>query len=182
VTALVGPAANAGFYTAALITNFVTVIPSHLSTALFALNPHDEVALTRETRTTMRVCVVVAVASAAVFGFGSHEILSVFRHSYVSAAPAMALLGLTTLPFAFKAHFVAIARVQGRMTQAAFVATVAAAGEVLGAIIGASVGNLTGTAIGILAAYLVEALLFGPTVFKVLRGPTSPESQPAVPV
>jgi O-antigen/teichoic acid export membrane protein len=180
VAGLVSPAANAGFFTAAYITNFVTIIPSELSQALFALNPGDEVALTRETRLTMRLCVVVAVVSALLFGLGSHEILAVFRHSYVSAAPAMAILGLITLPSAVKAHYVAIARVRGRMTQAAFLATAAAVAEVVGVVVGAIAGGMTGTAWGLLAAYVVEAVLFAPTVLGVLRGPAvTDSSQPS---
>jgi hypothetical protein len=171
VAALVSPVANAGFYTAVLITNFVSIIPSHLSTALFALNPHDKTALSRETRTTMRLCVVVSAVSAVVFGLGSHEILSVFGHSYVSAAPAMAILGLIVLPSSIKSHYVAIARVQGRMTQASFLATATATGEVIGVFVGAATGGVTGTALGLLVAYTLEAALFAPSVFRVLRGP-----------
>jgi O-antigen/teichoic acid export membrane protein len=121
----------------------------------------------------MRVCVLVAIVSAAVFGFGSHEILAIFHPSYVSATTAMAVLGLTTLPSAVKAHYVAIARVQNRMTQAAYRATAAAVCEVVGVVVGAVLGGVTGTAVGLLTAYVVEALLFAPTVLKVLRGPAA---------
>ncbi len=170
VATVVGPAANAGFYTASFVTSFVNIIPGQLSLALFAIAPGDEASLTRETRKTMRVCVMLSVVSALVFLFGSHLILDVFRHSYVSAAPAMALLGLGTLPSAVKAHYVAIARVRGRMRRAARLASLAAAAEIAGVIVGAVTGKVTGAAAGLLVAYVVEAVLFAPTVIATLRG------------
>jgi O-antigen/teichoic acid export membrane protein len=169
VATMVGPAANAGFYTATFITGFVNIIPGQLSLALFAIAPGDEGALSRETRSSLRLCAALAVVSAVVFGFGSHALLGIFRHSYESAAPAMVLLGLGTLPYAVKAHYVAIARVRGHMRQAAFVATVAAAIEIAGVIVGASLDGVTGTAAGLLAAWVMEAIVFAPTVISVLR-------------
>jgi O-antigen/teichoic acid export membrane protein len=174
VAAVVSPSANAGFYTASLITGFVNIIPAQLSIALFAVKPGDAEALTKETRITMRLCVVLSVLSGLFFLFASHGILELFRRTYVSAAPAMAVLGFVTLPSAVKAHYVAIARVQGRMAQAARLATLAAAGEITGVLVGATTRGVTGTAVGLLIAYIVEALLFGPTVVRVLRGPRSP--------
>lgn len=170
VTAVVGPAANAGYYTAALMTSFVNIIPGQLSMALFAITPGDEQALAREARKTMRLCVALAIASALVFSFGSHPILYVFRRSYVSADHAMALLGLCTIFFAVKAHYVAIARVHGRMRRAARLAALGATLEVSGIVVGASLAGVTGTAGGLLAAYFVEAILFAPTVVAALRG------------
>jgi O-antigen/teichoic acid export membrane protein len=176
VAAFVGPAANAGFYTAQLVVSFINVIPSQLSTALFALRTGDEQGLSTEVRASMRVCLLLSLGSGIVFVTLSHFILHVFRESYVSAAPAMAILGLTTLPSAVKAHYVAISRVRGQMARAAVRASLAAAGEVVGMLIGVKVDGVTGVALGLLAAYLLEAALFGATVLGVLRGP-----QPAGP-
>ncbi|HWC34896.1 MAG TPA: hypothetical protein VG650_08715 [Mycobacteriales bacterium] len=170
VTTLVGPSANAGFYTALLVTNFVNIIPSQLATTFFALAPGDEAALAREIRITLRVSVAVSVAAAVLFGFGSHLILHVFRRSYVSAAPAMALLGFATFPYAIKSHFVGITRVQGRMQRGAAFAALAAIIEIVGAVIGTSLDNVTGAAAGLLTALVFESLLFGPTVLSALRG------------
>lgn len=179
VAALVNPTANAGFYTALLVTNFVNIIPSHLSTSLFAIAPGDERALAHEARTTMRVCAALAVGSAVLFGFGAHLILHIFRHSYDSAASAMTLLGLATFPAAVKSHYVAITRVQGRMRRGAIFAAVAAALEIAGVVVGALAADVTGAAAGLLAALVLEALLFLPTVIAALRGPAN-AVEPAV--
>lgn len=170
VSAIVSPAANAGFYTAFLITGFVNIIPSQLSTALFAVTPGDEQLLAKEARTSLRLCLVLAVVSGGFFLVASHEILHVFRPAYTSAASAMILLGFSTLPSAIKAHYVAIARVQGRMSRAAAMASVAAAVEIGSLVVGGLVDGVTGTAAGLLIAYVVEAFVFAPTVARAVGG------------
>jgi O-antigen/teichoic acid export membrane protein len=166
---IVSPSANAGFYVALFIVSFVNVIPTQLATALFALRPGDELALRDEVRVSMKICVLLAAVSAPVFLVGSTFILSLFRPSYVSAATAMAILGFSTLPSAVKAHYVAIARVRGYMRQAATRTSIAALVEIAASVIGAILYGVTGVAIGLLAAYVLESILLGPTVIGVIR-------------
>jgi hypothetical protein len=92
----------------------------------------------------------------------------------------MALLGLTTLPSSVKAHYVAIARVQQRMHQAAFASTFSALIEVGAAAAGAELMGLTGVALGLLIATVIELFLFGPTVLKALRQPLAATEPRAV--
>ena len=169
VATIVGPIANAGFTIAQLVVSIATVIPYHLSTVLFALAPGDEVALRREIRKTMKFCLILALGSASFFALFSGFILGFFGHSYETAAPALTILGLTVYPSAIKFHYVAIARVRGRMQQAAYLATMGAGAEVGLAALGAVVHGETGTALGILFASLVEGALFSPVVFGVIR-------------
>jgi O-antigen/teichoic acid export membrane protein len=171
VTWIVSPAADAGFYVALFVVAFVNVIPTQLSTALFALKPGDEAALREEIRVSMKICVVLAAVSGPVFLFGSRIILESFRHSYVNAAPAMAILGFSTLPSAIKAHYVAIARVRQKMGRAAVRTSIAALVEVAASIAGAELDGVTGVAIGLFSAYVLEALLLGPTVVRTMYSP-----------
>ena len=169
VATIVGPVANAGFTVAQLVVSIATVIPYHLSTVLFALAPGDEVSLHREIRKTMRLCLILSLGSAPFFVLFSGVILGFFGHGYETAAPVMAILGLTIYPFAIKFHYVAIARVRGRMQQAAYLATIGAGLEVGLAAVGAVVHGETGLALGIFFAALVEGALFYRIVFGVLR-------------
>jgi O-antigen/teichoic acid export membrane protein len=168
---IVSPSANASFYVALFTVSFVNVIPTQLSTALFALRPGDESALREEMRVSMKICVVLSVVSGPVFLFGSRIILEMFRHNYVDAAPAMAILGFTTLPSAIKAHYVAIARVRQQMRRAALRTSCAALVEVAASIAGAELYGATGVALGLLSAYVLEAVLLGPTVINTIRSP-----------
>ncbi len=170
VALILGPEANAAFTAAFLTVGFVNVIPGLLSTVLFALSPGDEGALRREVRKTMRICLVLALASAPFFIIFSGLILSAFGPDYVEATTLLALFGLTTYPTAIKAHYVAIARVRGLMTQAAFRTMVGSCLELGLAAAGAVLDGLNGLAVGYLIAVSIEAILLSPTVFGVLRG------------
>jgi len=175
VVTVVGAKENAAYTAAMLVVAFVNIIPQHLSTVLFALSPGDEVSLHREVKKTMRICLILALLSAPFFVIFGHLILSLFGSAYVVASGALAILGLTTYPMAVKAHYVAISRSRGRMQQAATRSMVGAFLEVGLAAAGARVHGITGVAVGFLVATILEAFLFAPTVFGVLRG------EPAVP-
>ena len=174
VVLIIGPRANAAFTAAFLVVSFVNVIPSQLSTVLFALAPGDEAALRYQVRKTMRICRLLSIASAIFFFIFAGDILNVFGPDYVQATTALIIIGLTTYPQSLKAHYVAIARVRGRMQQAAFRTTVGACLEVGAAAAGAHVYGLTGLAVGYLVATLAETVLFSPTVFGVLRAAHAP--------
>ena len=109
VAIIVGPAANAAFTAAFLVVSFVNVIPSQLSTVLFALAPGDEADLHLQVRKTMRICLVISVVTAPLFVIFAPLILRIFGHDYVTAAAALAILGFATYPQTIKAHYVAIA-------------------------------------------------------------------------
>ena len=171
---IIGANANAAFTAAFLVVGFVNVIPTQLSTVLFALAPGDERMLRRQVRKTMRICQALSLFSAIAFLFLAGLILRIFGHDYETAKTALLVLGLTTYPQSIKAHYVAIARVRGRLKQAAFMTTVGASMEVGLAAAGAVLHGLTGLALGYLAAGVIEGALFFPSVFSVLRAVHAP--------
>jgi len=171
VTLIVGAEANARYTIAILVVSVINIIPIHLSTVLFALVPGDEVALRHEVQKTMRLCLILAVLSAPFFLLASGFILGLFGRSYVGGEAALAIFGLTTYPYAIKTHYVAISRIRGRMRRAAIATLVGAALEISLAAVGAISYGVTGVAAGILTALVIETLIFGPTVYRVLRVP-----------
>lgn len=181
VTTIVSAEANAAYTAAMLLIGFVNIIPSHLATVLFALKPGDEVALRREVKKTMGICLVLAVVSAPFFFLFSNFVLGIFGPSYTSASTALAILGLTTYPAAVKTHFVSISRVRGRMASAGASTLLGACFEVGLAALGGAKFGVTGVAAGYLAAVVIEVAIYGPVVFGVLRshrGPTIGSSSP----
>ena len=169
VATIVGAGANAAYTVAMLIASFVNIIPFHLSTVLFAISPGDEATLTREVPKTMRICLVLAIVSAPFFVLFSGTILAFFGPNYELASSALLILGFNTYPLAIKAHYVAISRVQGRMKRAALRTMVGAFLEVGFAAAGAVIYGVTGVAMGLFTALLMEAVLYFPVVFGVLR-------------
>lgn len=168
--ALLGGRLSAAFYVAALIVGFVSIIPYHLSTVLFALKPGDAVGLRRQARFTFTVSIGLAVISVPAFAFLSSFSLRLFSPEYVTATRAMMLLGLTILPSAIKAHYIAVSRVHGRLTRAALTSTVGAGLELAAAAVGAHGYGITGMAAGLLLAQVVEAAMFAPPVAAVVLG------------
>jgi O-antigen/teichoic acid export membrane protein len=181
VALIVGPTANAAFTATILVVGVVQMIPNLLSTVLFALAPGDEESLRREVGKTMRISLVLSIVSAPCFFIFSDLVLRLFGPNYVVASTAMGILGLSTYPYAIKSHYVAIARVQGNMQQAVLRTMAGASLEVGLAAAGAALHGLTGVAIGILLALSLEALVYAPTVFGVLRsGPDSEKETPGI--
>jgi O-antigen/teichoic acid export membrane protein len=169
VATIAGAGANAAYTVALLVASFVNIIPFHLSTVLFAISHGDEATLSQEVRKTMRICLVVALVSAPFFLVFSSTILAFFGPSYELASTALVILGFNTYPLAIKAHYVAISRVRGRMKQAALWTMVGAFLEVGLAAVGAATHGVTGAAMGLFSALLMEAVLYFPVVFGVLR-------------
>lgn len=168
VALIISPKANAAFTATLLVVGIVQMVPNLLSTVLFALAPGNETALRLEVRKTMRISLVLSLASAPCFFIFAGLILRLFGSNYAIASTAMGLLGLSTYPYAIKSHYVAIARVQGRMQQAVFRSIGGACLEIALAAFGGSVHGLTGVASGILVALTLESAMYWPTVFGVL--------------
>ncbi|MST32060.1 hypothetical protein GHK86_04880 [Acidimicrobiaceae bacterium USS-CC1] len=169
VATVVSPRANAGFYTAELLVGFVAIIPSFVSTTLFALKPGDRAALRRELRAGVGVTLAVAVAAAVGFGLAGPIALELFSAKYLFAGLAIRLLGLTVFPAGIKAFYVAVARVHGRMGRAAVRTSIAAAGEVTAAAFGGASAGLSGAVAALVGAYCIEMLILGPTVLRASR-------------
>jgi O-antigen/teichoic acid export membrane protein len=169
VALIVSPSANAAFTATFLVVGIVQTIPNLLSTVLFALAPGDDVALRREVRKTMKISLVLSLASAPFFFIFASFILKLFGPAYATASLAMGFLGLSTYPYAIKSHYVSIARVQGRMHQAVLWTMAGAFLEAGFAAAGGAIHGLTGVSIGILVALSLEAIVYAPTVFNVLR-------------
>ncbi|MGZ4665819.1 MAG: lipopolysaccharide biosynthesis protein [Frankiaceae bacterium] len=180
VTFMISPSAGAAFYAAWMLVGFAYVVPTHLSTALYAISTGDHRALSRELRFTVRVSVVAGLASAAVFGVAGHWLLVPFGQSYADeAGAALAVLGLGTFPTLVKVHYIAVRRVQGLIPRAAVLVTIGAVLELGAGALGAVLGGITGVAIAVVLAMTVEALVMAPAVLRAMRAPRARTAGPA---
>lgn len=161
---VVGTRATASLYAAVLLVGFATIIPYHLSTVLFAVRPGDAAALRRQLRFTLSCSTAVALVSGPALALLAGWLLRLYSPAYVGAREAFCILAFTTLPAAVKSHYVAVARVQGLLTRAAYLCTAGAALEIAAATFGAYHGGITGLALGQAAAQGVQALCFMPRV------------------
>ena len=169
VTALLSASINASFYIAWMIATFAFIIPSHLTTVLYAVSASDPETLAHKARTTLRLglgvgavaCIGLIVVSGFVLGF--------FGEHYANeAAWCLRVLGIGVLPLVIKHHYVAIRRVRNEAGRAASIMVFGSLLEVTLAAIGASQGDLTGLAVGWLIAVSLEALYMVPEVYRVV--------------
>jgi O-antigen/teichoic acid export membrane protein len=178
VTATLGPVDGAAYTASSFVIFFVAAVPIHLSTVLFAVAPGSEATLRHELRKTMRISLVVACLSAPFFVLFSSTILGIFGEKYVVAATAMTILGFTIYPVAIKVNCIAVLRVRDQLYRASVLVAFGACLEIALAVGGGVVDGVTGVAAGLLTATLVEALIFAPTVFGLLRATDTPMPVP----
>jgi O-antigen/teichoic acid export membrane protein len=167
VTVVVSPVANGAFYAAWTLSGFLYILPTHLSTVLFAVAAGDPQVVARKLRFSLRLSLLFGLPGMAVLGLGAHLALSLFGPGYARAAtPTLWLLVLGYLPTVPKMHFIAVCRAAGRISRAAAVLTVAAVLEVGAAAAGGVVDGLKGLSSALLAVFVLEGLV---TIVPVLR-------------
>ena len=167
VTLVVSPAANAAFYAAWTLSGFLYILPTHLSTVLFAVAAGDPQAVARKLRFSLRLSLLFGLPGMAVLGLGAHLALSLFGPGYARAATlTLWLLVLGYLPAVPKMHFIAVCRAEGRISRAAAVLTWAAVLEVGASAAGGAADGLKGLSFALLAVFFLEGLA---TVAPVLR-------------
>lgn len=168
VTAVVSASASGAFYAAWTIVGFLFVLPTHLSTALFAVASADRPAMARKTRLTLRLSLVAGLGGAAALAIGAPLILALFGRSYAHEATVpLQILTLAYLPMIIKTHYVAAARVQRRIPRAAAVLVAGGLLELGAASWGGHVDGLVGLSTWLVAAMVVESLALAPLVWSV---------------
>jgi O-antigen/teichoic acid export membrane protein len=171
VTVIISPAANAAFYAAWTLSGFLYIVPTHLSTVLFALAAADPKVIARKLRVSLRLSTLIGLAGMAVLGAGAHLALSLFGASYARAATVtLWLLVIGYVPAVFKVHYIAVCRASGRIPRAAAVLTLAAVAEVAAVAVGGAAGHLDGVAIALLAVFAAEGLVTAPAVIRAAIG------------
>ena len=171
VTILISPSANAVFYAAWTLSSFLKLVPTHLSTVLFAVVAADPSVMARKLRFTLRVSLLVGLPIMAILGIGAHLALSMFGGNYARAGTVpLLLLVLSYLPTIPKVHYMAVCRATGHVARAASVLTVAATMEMTAAALGGLSGGLRGLSFALLGTYVFEGLLTLPPVLRAAVG------------
>jgi O-antigen/teichoic acid export membrane protein len=177
VAILLSTSVNAAFYMAWMVLNFILAAPRALTTVLYAVGSDNPRQLSEKSRLTIKLSLAVG-APAAVFLFvAAGTILRVFGVTYAEQAQAsLRILSLAVVAVTVKSHFIARVRVERRVARIAPVMAAAALAEVGVAALGAQLGGLNGLSLGWLAVVYVEAALMWPSVYRMLKGVSSPEA------
>jgi O-antigen/teichoic acid export membrane protein len=171
VTVIVSPSANAAFYVAWMLINFLYIVPGALSTVLFAVAATEPHLIAPKLRFTMRLSLLIGLPGMATLILGGHLILSIFGAHYARAATLpLSLLAIGYLPAIPKIHYIAVCRALGNIPRAAVVMTAAATSEVTAAALGGAYGGLKELSLALLGVYLIEGLVTGPAVLRAAIG------------
>jgi hypothetical protein len=169
VTILLSATANAWFYVAFMMTNFLFSIPVALTTVLYAVNAAQSDELAHKARQTMTLSLVITLAGGGILFFGANQVLSFFGHRYAEqAAWSLRILVLGAFPLIIKNHFVAVYRVHDRISRVLLPITVGALLELAAADVGAHLDGLVGLSLGWILALFLEMALMTPIVLKVI--------------
>jgi O-antigen/teichoic acid export membrane protein len=181
VTLVVSPSANAAFYVAWMLVNFLYILPGALSTVLFAVVAADPKVIAKKLRFTLRLSLLIGLPVMAALILGGHLVLGMFGPGYARAATfPLYLLVIGYLPGIPKIHYIAVCRAAGKITRAAAVLTVASASEVTAAAVGGASGGLRTLSFALLGVYVVEGLLTAPAVLRAAIG-SGRHRRPAAP-
>lgn len=173
VTVIVSPSANAAFYVAWMLAGFLYLIPTNLSTVLFAIAAADPTVIARKLRFSLWISLVIGIAGMVLLGLGAHLALRIFGPGYVRTATLpLRLLIIGYLPIVPRTHYVAVCRANGKISWAAAVLTTGAVIEIAAAVIGGKYAGLIGFSFALLLARLVEGLMTAPAVVRatLIRG------------
>jgi O-antigen/teichoic acid export membrane protein len=167
VAALVSPVANGAFYAAWMTVGMLFIVPTHLSTVLFAVASGKPRALAAKLRFTLAVSLLIGLPGIAVLGLGGDLVLGIFGPEYVrEAAVPLSLLAIAYIPTIPRAHYIAVARATGKISRAATVMTVAAIMEVAAVVVGAKWNGLVGLSVALLGVKCLTGAVVTPAVVR----------------
>lgn len=183
VTALLSRDANAAFYVALLLANFVSVVGASATFTLYVVGARAPDQLWHQIRFTMGLTGAFAIGATLVLVVAGRTILGLFGASYADEAyPTVVVLAASTLPLAVKDHWIAIQRVRGGVGRAAAIGVGTLALELVAAALGLAVAGLVGLAVARFAVITGQAALMAPTVIRSMsrprKGTETPESRP----
>lgn len=170
VTVMLSATANAWFYVSWMVAGFGFFVPYALATVLYATNSAQPAALARKARLTLSLALMASVLVNCVLLFEAKLVLGLFGHIYAEqAAWCLRILGLAAFPLIIKDHYVAISRIQRRITHAALAIVTGELLELGAAAVGARLGGLSGLSLGWIIALCIEALFMFRTVYKTVK-------------
>ena len=169
VTVLLSATLNAYFYVASMFSSLVFLVPTALSTVLYAAGSHDPTTFARKIRLTMGLSVAAGIVANLFLLFAAEPLLAVFGRAYAQeVVVVLQLLVFAVFPGMIKTHFVAVCQTHRQVPRAAILTVAGAVFELVAASIGARLGGLEGFTLGYVLALSLEAVVTLPVVIGAL--------------
>jgi O-antigen/teichoic acid export membrane protein len=169
VTARLGPAQNAYFSMAWLLSTAVFMVSPAVSQALLAEGSRTDGAGARQVRHAARLTALALPLPMLTLIAGGGLLLTVFGASYAAAWPTLIILVVGSLPDSTANVLCALLRIRGRLRASALVNIVIAAVAVVGAWLAAPIGGIASVA----AVWAIAQVIGSATALPALGRPTS---------
>ncbi|HXL38606.1 MAG TPA: oligosaccharide flippase family protein [Ktedonobacteraceae bacterium] len=170
VTILLSATMNAWFYVSFMIANFVFLTTLALTIVLYSMSSSRPSVVAHNVRLTLILSVGIVALANCVLLFGTNQVLGLFGHIYAEQAVwSLRILALGAFPLIIKNHYVAVLRIQKRMTLAILPILAGSLLELGAAALGAHLGGLSGLSLGWVIGISIEALFMSQTVYKAIR-------------
>jgi O-antigen/teichoic acid export membrane protein len=154
-----------------MIASVAFIVPTALSTVLFAVGAGNPSSLRKRIKFTLSLSVLIGGLASGALIIGAGFILNLFGSAYAAQAELpMRILSLGVFPLIIKVHYITIVRIYGRLNRAAFLMMVSALLEIALAATGANLGGLLGISLGWLVALCAEAVFMAPVVYRAATG------------
>ena len=165
VTVVLSPTVNAVFYAAWMLLQAAMLVPAAVGTALFATSSADPDTAAQRLRFSLGLSAVFGILGGLACYFFLKPMLGFFNPEYPEIAGAgLDWLGFSLLPIMIKYHYIAVMRLQRRMTAAAFIMFAGALVEVVAVIVGGLNGGLLGLTVLWMVAVALQALIQLPAI------------------
>ncbi|TVZ07106.1 lipopolysaccharide biosynthesis protein [Trebonia kvetii] len=171
VVIVVSPSSNAVYYVAAMLVGFLGMVPTHLSTVLFAIASAAPERISEKLRFVLRASLMIGVPGGLILGLSGHFVLSIFGSSYARLGTGpLWLLIVCLIPGIPNIVYIAVCRATGRVSQAAVFLSIASAIQMSAVVVGGRLDGLYGLCYGMLAVATLQALVTTPAVLRAAYG------------
>ena len=171
VAIVVSPSANGAFYIALMISSFLYMIPTNLSTVLFAIASAAPEMIGEKLRFVLRTSLYIGLPAGLVMGLSAHFVLSIFGSSYATLATGpLWILIVGYIPSLPNTVYIAVARATGRINKAAIFFTVFLALRMTALVVFGKLGGLYGLSYGMLAVEIMQAFITTPEILRIAYG------------
>jgi O-antigen/teichoic acid export membrane protein len=167
ITILLSIDVTASFYISWMIVSFILFAPTSLALTLYAASASSPASRLSRMRWSIMLSLAFGLlANAAIFIFASH-ILSIFGHTYVvQAEQVLKILALTVFPHTFVIHYVADARIDGRVGKATIIVGTCTLIQLILASVGSQINGVVGFSLGWFIGLCLTALVTGPSIVR----------------
>lgn len=154
ITILFSAEANASFYLAWLIANFMFLIPNTFTMVLYAMSGKaTSEELSQKLRLTVLLSFVVGLGASVFFVIFANLLMGIFGADYANQGGLiLTILTLGVFPLIVKMHYISLARIHNEIGSAALITCVGIIFELSCAALG---GILTDSLIGLCLAWLI---------------------------